>query len=196
MTIRLQRIYDLAREFQDENQDDAWEELFDYLHRTGFRDCYSNENELFSHFSTYMRKYGMYRKTGLDDEKLREVLVSGRDTYLEFLCTYNDENLTISWINSYNLLSQLEVSTSPVMITKLLMGFGGKTPAYDQRFLNTITSNPTFLMHGINYLVEILKESQFEELKTHGDENAIPWERVLDMAFWQGSKYKEFLIEI
>lgn len=196
MTIRLKRIYDLGKEFQHENQNDAWEELFDYLHRTGFRDCYSNQNELLNYFSTYMRKYGMYRNTRLSDEKLLNVLLSGKDTYLEFLCTYSDENLTKAWINSYNLLSQLGVSTSPVMITKILMGFGGKTPAYDQRFLNTITSNPTFLLHGINYLVELLKKSGFEELKTHGDKNTIPWERVLDMAFWHTFKHKEFLIEI
>lgn len=196
MTIRLKRIYDLGIEFQHENRDDAWEQLFNYLHRIGFTHCYSNREELLYYFSKYMWEYRMYRKTGLTKKKLSKILLSGKDIYSKFLCNYNEENFAKAWINSYNLLRKFEVSTSQVMITKLLMGFGGKTPAYDKQFLNTITSNPTFLLHGINYLVELLKKSGFEELKTHGDKNTIPWERVLDMAFWHTFKHKEFLIEI
>lgn len=196
MTIRLKRIYDLAKEFQREYQYDAWEKLFDYLHRIGFRHCYSNQNELLDYFSEYMRQYGMRRNTGLTKEKLLKIMLCGKDAYTEFLCNYNEENFAKAWINSYNFLRKLGVSASAVMITKLLMGFGGKTPAYDTRFLNTITANPTFLMYGINHLVELLKKSEFEELKTHGDKNIIPWERVLDMALWYAFKQKDFLIEV
>ncbi|MFZ0034261.1 MAG: hypothetical protein WAK60_04625 [Sedimentisphaerales bacterium] len=84
------------------------------------------------------------------------------------------------------------------MITKILMGFGGRTPAYDSRFLDTLKSNPTFLFYGIRYFVELLKESGFKELKTHSGKNIIPWERVLDMAFWLWSarESREPLIEL
>ena len=190
------KIYALARKFQDQSPKDTWEDLFDYLNRIGFRQCYSNEDELLQCFSKYMHQYRMYRNTGLTKERLLEILLRGRDIYLEFLCNYNDETLVEAWHRTRELLQELEISTSPVMITKLLMGFGGKTPAYDSQFLITISSNPTFLQYGINHFVELLQDSGLEELKTHGDENPIPWQRVLDMAFWYASRpgHEEFLI--
>ena len=193
----VEKLYALARKFQDQPPpEDAWEDLFDYLNRIGFRECYSNEDELLQYFSKYMGQYSMYRGTRLTETKLLKILVDGRDTYLEFLCNYNDETFVEAWHRTREFLQGLEISTSPVMITKLLMGFGGKTAAYDSQFLATISSNPTLLDYGINHFVELLQNSGFEELKTHGDENPIPWQRVVDMAFWCASRpgHEEFLI--
>ncbi len=194
--MMVERIYALAGEFQHQSPEDAWEDLFDYLNRIGFRQCYCNEDELLQCFSRYMQQYGMYRNTGLTKEKLLEILLCGKDTYLEFLCNFDDETFIKAWHKTRELLGGLDISTSPVMITKLLMGFGGKTAAYDSQFLKTLSSNPTFLQYGINHFVELLQDSGLEELKTHGDENPIPWQRVLDMAFWCASRpgHEEFLI--
>ena len=101
MTIRLQRIYDLALAFQDKYQDDAWEDLFDYLHRASFKKCYSNQDELIKYFSKYIYYYHMYWGTRLTIVKLRNILISGKDTYLEFLCKYNKENFIRAWIRAY-----------------------------------------------------------------------------------------------
>jgi hypothetical protein len=198
MIIKLKKIYDLAQEYHIKNQDDAWEKLFDYLNCVGFENCYSNEQELLRCFSKYMHGYRMYRNTKLNKEKLSNILKEGKKEYLEFLCNHSNETFVKAWIKSNYLLRKFQVSPSPVMITKILMGFGGRTPAYDSKFLDALGSNPTFLLYGIRHLVELLKKSGFKELKTHGGKNIIPWERVLDMALWlwSANKSREPLIKL
>ena len=111
--MMVEIIYALARKFQDQSSKDAWEDLFDYLNRIGFHECYSNEDGLLQYFSRYMQQYRMYRNTRLTEEKLLEILLCGKDTYLEFLCNYNDETFVEAWHRTRELLQGLEISTKP-----------------------------------------------------------------------------------
>ena len=184
------KIYGLAQRFQEQSPKDAWEDLFDYLKIVGFRTCYEDRDQLLHHFSRYIYQYRMYRNTRLTKKKLRDVLMSGREVYLDFLCNYNDETFKEAWRETRRLLQESEISATPVMITKLLMGFGGRTAAYDSKFLATVSGNPIFMKRGIDYFVKWLRDSGLPELRTHGDRNAIPWERVFDMALWYACAYE------
>ena len=71
------------------------------------------------------------------------------------------------------------------MITKTLMGFGGRLPALDTRFVAVMCNQPLFMLKGIGVLTRGLEELGRRQLRTRGRSFPIPWERALDMALWQ-----------
>lgn len=194
MHIQIDRIYELAKFFHQNYGDDAWIELFEYLKRVNYEHCYDDFEKLKTLFSKYMSKYGMYRRTNLNKERLTMILRENETYYKNYLLNPSRENYVAAWEKTYFKLKEMKISTSNVMITKILMGFGGRTPALDSKFTNTFLSNPLFPNLGIDYFVERLSSDGYQPLMTKNG-YVIPWERVLDMAFWKADGYLSGILE-
>jgi hypothetical protein len=194
--LQIKKIYNFAKKYQD-SMGLSWEVLYDYIINVGFKDVYKDEEKFFDLFSKYVYEFKMYRNTKLNKIKLFKLLRANKSTYIKYMTNSSEEYFIKAWKVTYDFLEHEKVSTSNVMITKILMGLGGRTPAYDAYFMDTFCSNPSFMANGINYLVMRL-ENEFGEkpLRTRKGNNPVPWERVLDMGLWYASyiEHDEYLI--
>jgi len=191
--INYNKIYVYATKYRYRTSNiNVWETLFDFIHKVGLGNIYriSNKPLFYQYFGSYMGSFGMFRgKNPLTQEKLEKILTQGKKEFLAYLLNPNETTFVIAWKKCYKLLKKINhKNPTPVFITKILMGFGGRTPAYDSRFLSTIDNHPLLLNIGINQLIKGI--SKYKPLKTPNG-NIIPWERVLDMAFWSIDKASE-----
>ena len=180
---KVQEIFRLASLYRDQDKGQPWEDLFDFICRIGPENVFAYKKDLIFYFVKYMGSYGMFRgKRLFTPTKLSNVLLEGQSVYLKYLIQPTKYHIE-AWKKTYELVTRRNINGSAVVISKVLMGFGGRTPAFDRRFLNVMRSNPGLLELGVNGLVSLLKESGRHPFKTQAG-NAIPWERTLDMAFW------------
>lgn len=196
MVLQAKKIYDFAKQYQAE-MGHSWERLFDHLTNVGFKDVYKDEKAFFDLFSKYVYEFKMYRNTRLSKHKLVNLLKANKKVYTKYMIIPSEDNFVNAWKATYEFFKEENVSTSNVMITKILMGLGGKTPAYDSYFMDTFCSNPSFMVNGIKFLVERLKDKFGKNsLRTQEGGNPIPWERVLDMGLWYASyiEHDEYLV--
>lgn len=184
MQVCFERLYGLALEYQAENPKDRWEALFDHMNRVGYARVFTHETQAFHEaFATYLARFGMFRR-GLCAEKTTIVLTRCRKPFSEYLLSPSDGTLARAWKACYEWLNGLKCATTPTVITKIIMGLGGRFPALDSRAVGMMCSQPLFMSRGIDSLTAGLSRGR-RSLETPAG-NRIPWERVLDMALWQG----------
>jgi hypothetical protein len=185
--VLISEIYRLAKEYKNYGTGSKWEVLYDYIIETGPSNVFTTANitKFVELMSAYLGQFNMkmYGKTGLTTDRLNKVFTEGSSILSQYLISPSALTLIKAWKSLYILLPKNQITNSHVMISKILMGLGGKTPAFDSYVTNTLVSNPLLPQIGINGLIKMLEEGGFEPLKTEKG-NIIPWERMCDMALW------------
>ncbi len=195
--IKYETLYDLACEYHRGKVGRPWENLFDFMNEVSYSQVYNHFEQLVQLFSKYMSAFGMFRGSiNLNSRNLAFVLRNGEKAYRDYLLSPNDTTFTQAWLTTWDILESHEIANTPTVITKLLMGFGGRTPAFDSRFRAAMTTHPLLLTAGVHGLVNGLKDLGRPQLHTHNGNNPIPWERTLDMALWMdGGEMDHWLAE-
>jgi len=183
MNVDYGSIYKLACDFQREVRNDKWEALFDYANEVGYANVHEPDNEqrFCTLFADYLGACQVFRRN-MRREDVPKLLRDCRDEFQEYLREPTEDNLVAAWKKCENSLDRLHKERrasgpTPVIISKVIMGLGGRFPALDKHFLEAMTRDPLLMWRGIETLVCELEACGFAPLKTPGG-RPIPWARV------------------
>ena len=188
IVIKIKNLYQMALEYKKNEIGLRWEELYDFIEKIGRDKIFSNKHNialLAEKMDLYLGSFNMkiFGRTGLNKNRLLEVLIDCKEILKEFLSSGSSESYISSWKKLYDSLAVNNISNSHVMITKILMGLGGWMPALDKNVVNSLVNHPILAQIGLNGIQEAFENSNLKKLKTVGG-NEIPWGRVCDMALW------------
>jgi len=174
MNVDYGSIYKLACDFQREVRNDKWEALFDYANEVGYANVHEPDNEqrFCTLFADYLGACQVFRRN-MRREDVPKLLRDCRDEFQEYLREPTEDNLVAAWKKCENSLDRLHKERrasgpTPVIISKVIMGLGGRFPALDKHFLEAMTRDPLLMWRGIETLVCELEACGFAPLKTPG----------------------------
>lgn len=191
----LQSFIDLEeKEFHRFN---SWRNCYQYFQNIYFKEK-GDDDTAALHLGFYLASWGMYRGSTFllqNDYKIhREVVKLIKKHYLDN--TSNLNNLIYNIVEYYkenaHKNSKESNDSSDTLITKILLGTLGNTPAYDRFFVDGITLynknspikriNKKFSVKSLSQLNEFYSDN-IDEFKEF--ENDFPPMKLIDMYFWK-----------
>ncbi len=177
------------------------------------------------HLAFYLASWGMYRGSSfllqqdykVHEEAVREILRSDYDLLQGITCKEltNEQSQKRLW-HLYERMREIykairgkvvklckkdepKTDTSDIIISKILMGTLGCTPAYDRFFIDGIRGvdhltgifNENSIRRLINFYEINLKSFEAARRKMSIDGLVYPQMKLLDMGFWQIGKEKD-----
>lgn len=196
MKINYEKLYSLAEKYLEEGTGSPWNDLHDFICNEDVVIFGKDFDDFADKFLRYLGVFGMRRSGKLSRTRLKNILQVGKKTFVKYIADGNPDNYVKSWKLLRTLLKKKTLSTTEVMISKIMMGLNGNSVALDKNFKHVFLNNPYLSYIGIEAIALGLESTGHPQLKTPEGGNLIPWPRILDMAFWQAYRDKDWDIMI
>jgi hypothetical protein len=193
--------------FNDENHRfKSWEHCYRYF---GKEDI--DEDLASLHLAFYLASWGMYRGSSFllqrdykfllpvvqiilqhRDMRTKEINPNTKETFLDELFEITAQ-LEAYFSRNYSGLKKSDREASDTLLTKILLGTLGSTPAYDRLFKKGLKSYPYTQAFGKTSMAQLIdsaiqKENEIRLIQQEQKENLgfdIPVMKVIDIYFWE-----------
>ena len=199
---------------KDNHRYQSWEHCYAVFSKAREQDSASRDYELLClHLAFYLASWGMYRGSSFLLQKdylchmevVREILDSKYDKLQGLDCSEESIDGSIKLlmklksriVKLYSVVKNTvdnerldKDSISDTLVTKVLLGTLGCTPAYDRYFVataKTLKIAPRFSEKSIRRLAEYYRQNlePINLRKEYAPGKLYPQMKILDMAFWQ-----------
>lgn len=174
----------------------SWEYCYEYFQEKEFKGD-SNKDYAALMLSFYLASWGMYRGSS---ELLKSYTYTIHIEAIELLHKYKN-NLELCFIKLKEYYNNKNVSATDTLITKIIMGTLGKTPAYDRLFvaglkyynqINSTNFKYRFSIKSYEKLKNYFKNYIYKEICVENNGVIYPLEKLMDIYFWNIGRQIEY----